>query len=579
MRHFKNFKTVVYIPEGITRELTPEKLEYDYAFIEKYVGLDKVYLETFRGGIVPKEQINMIRDFLEEKGVEVAGGITTVYWGDYANDSKQRIFGTVCYSNNEMREKIREVSRYTAELFDEIILDDFYFTNCTCDECIKKKGDRSWVDFRRDLLTEVSENLILKPAKDVNPNVKITIKYPNWRESFHGAGYLPGIESSMFDRIYTGTETRSPKYTDQHLPEYLSYALMSWVENTMPGLNGGGWLDTYQCWSTDRYLEQAYLTAFAKPQEIMLFMWRDLVDNRFTTALGLELGKIDKTLSLIGKPVGIKTYIPFESDGENHLEMRLGMQGIPVEMIPSFPETTDVILLTESSLKDEAVLDKLKSHLLNGGDAVVTTGFVSKCESIESFKDKWYELSEVKLSGRKNMVNRYMITDDDTAHFENCAPILFPDIQHYNNASWSLLNAGSEDYHSTMFIRSPYGKGRLYILAVPENHADLKKIPAGAFDQIKRVMNINGVYVTANNVSLFQYDDCSFIIYKYVKDEVHPVKVTIHVSREAKAIVDMKTGTEYPLRKIEGRMDMKKYVEFVTDVIAEPGIYRAFKIV
>ncbi len=46
--HYRNFRTVVYIPASIAFEMTPEKLAEDYAFIEKYIGLDKVYLETHR---------------------------------------------------------------------------------------------------------------------------------------------------------------------------------------------------------------------------------------------------------------------------------------------------------------------------------------------------------------------------------------------------------------------------------------------------------------------------------------------------------------------------------------------------
>ncbi|MCQ2531337.1 MAG: hypothetical protein MJ093_01360 [Saccharofermentans sp.] len=74
MAHYKNFKTVVYIPEGIARELAADKLASDYEFIEKYIGLDKVYLETYRGTIVSESQLNMIKSFLESKSVEVSGG-------------------------------------------------------------------------------------------------------------------------------------------------------------------------------------------------------------------------------------------------------------------------------------------------------------------------------------------------------------------------------------------------------------------------------------------------------------------------------------------------------------------------
>ena len=46
MGHFKNFKTVVYIPAQVAKAFTEDKLKSDYEFLEKYIGLDKVYLET-----------------------------------------------------------------------------------------------------------------------------------------------------------------------------------------------------------------------------------------------------------------------------------------------------------------------------------------------------------------------------------------------------------------------------------------------------------------------------------------------------------------------------------------------------
>lgn len=576
MSHYKNFKTVVYIPAQVAASFDRDHLEQEYRFLEKYVGLDKVYLETARGEcLVGRDQMIMVRDTLRSLGVEVSGGITTTTPDlEEADKYKQRLFGTYCYSNAAMRAKLRSIAEFTAELFDEIILDDFFFTNCTCEECIKAKGDRTWTDFRRDLMTEVSQNLVLGPAKAVNPDVKVTIKYPNWRESFHLAGYVPETEISMFDRIYTGTETRSPRYTDQHLPEYLSYALMRWTENALPGRNGGGWLDVYQCWSIDRYMEQAYLTAFSGAREIMLFQWHHLINNPLVTPMGLMLGYIDKTLSGIGKPVGVKTYIPFASDGENHVEMRLGMQGIPIEMTPYFPEDGSLVLLTEASHKDPQIMERLRSHLLSGAKAVVTSGFAAKADPV-----KWAELSELHLTGRINTVTRYMNTDDDADHQEHVRPILFPDIQHGNNASWSLLNGGDQDYHSTLFMRSPYGKGKLYTLVIPENASDLKYIPAKAYDQVKKVLNTGGLYITASNVSLFQYDDDSFILYRYVKDEIHPVQVTVHLQHPAQSLVDLMDGSTYPFRKIEGVYDKDPFEEYITEVVMEPGRYRTFKIV
>ncbi len=50
-RHYRNFKTVVYIPAQVADAFTKEKLSEEYDFFEEYIGLDKVYLETHRGSV------------------------------------------------------------------------------------------------------------------------------------------------------------------------------------------------------------------------------------------------------------------------------------------------------------------------------------------------------------------------------------------------------------------------------------------------------------------------------------------------------------------------------------------------
>jgi hypothetical protein len=47
----------------------------------------------------------------------------------------------------------------------------------------------SWTDFRLQLMTDAARDLIINPAKAVNPQVKIIIKYPNWYEHFQGLGF------------------------------------------------------------------------------------------------------------------------------------------------------------------------------------------------------------------------------------------------------------------------------------------------------------------------------------------------------------------------------------------------------
>jgi len=580
MGHFKNFKLTVFCVASILEKMDLETLEKQYDFIEKYVGLDKVYLEPYRGGLwVSKEKIKEISDFFKSKNVEVAGGFTTVMPDlDKEDEKRQRIFGTLCYSNKGMRDYIKKVSEYCAEMFDEIILDDFYFTNCTCEDCIKAKGDRSWVEFRKELMKEVSEELIVKPAKKVNPNVKMIIKYPNWRESYHATGYRPDVQKDIFDLVYTGTETRASAYQDQHLPTYLSYSLVRWMDAASDGKNHGTWFDTYQCWPIDDYLEQGYFSAFAKPEEITLFQWTDLINNKLVTPLGLQLSRIDKMLEKTGAPVGIAAYIPYASEGENHVEDFLGMQGFALSPTPVFPEEGSV-LLTESSLYDKEVFDKLKPFLLKGGKAFVTTGFMAKAPEKE-----WKELSSAYLTGRKLSVTRYYRTDDPAGYLENIEPVLFADIQHSNNLSWSLLNGGAGEYHSTLFLRDTYGKGAMYLINVPENPSELSRMPEWAMDGIKPAFNYNGVYVTGRNVSVFHYDNDVMILYANVTGQAHPIHVTIHVQNEnAKLVRLFAKGSEneeeeLPMRSKEIHYDFNKMKECVTEVILNPGEFYEYKI-
>lgn len=572
--HYKNFTNVVYIPAWIAKNLTKEKLEYDYDFIEEYIGLDKVYLETHREDIdVSKEQILMIKNFLEEKGVIVSGGITTVTPDfDGAETGKRRLFNTMCYTDPAMREKVKKISEYTASMFDEVILDDFYFTNCSCESCIKAKGDRDWVTFRKELLLDVSKNLIVDPAKKINPNIKMIIKYPNWRESYHFTGYLPKDQQSIFDGTYTGTETRSPKYADQHLPEYLSYSLVRYMDNGWLGRNGGGWFDTYQCFSADRYLEQGYLTAFAKAKELMFFQWSDLIDNHFVGGVKIQLKKIDDMINDIGNPTGLSTYIPYESSGENHLEMRLGMLGIPIDTTPEFPMDKKNILLTESSACDKDIVEKLEKYVRNGGDVIITSGFMKKLgDDIRKVG-----ITEAVVTDRKIAVSRYHMTGDWAGYIDDVKPVVFPEIVHGNNESWSILNGGDDDYHTSLILMSTYGKGRLFIVSIPDNQGDLYKVPRPAIDVLKRITR-TPVYASGKDFSMFTYDDGSIILYRYVKGNNRPAHIKVYTETDAKLLKDLTRDDEYKLEECTVWEDWERHNYKYADVVLYPGEFRKFK--
>ena len=194
MANYRNFALSTYFVAQATCTVTREQLEKDLTFFEKYLRLDRVYLETFRDGRFASEaQIRMCREVFERHGIHVSGGLTTTMPTPEGDRPKQRIFSTVCYNDPKMLARLEEVAALNGRLFDEWIIDDFYFTNCTCPACRKGRDeynrthgitDGSWQAYRSQLMVDVSRDHIVAPSKRANPACRVIIKYPNWMESY-----------------------------------------------------------------------------------------------------------------------------------------------------------------------------------------------------------------------------------------------------------------------------------------------------------------------------------------------------------------------------------------------------------
>src|SRR5262249_55798371 len=149
---------------------------------------------------------------------EVAGCVTTTRVGKRSTGWDV----ISCYTDPATQDRLQEVFEYAAGLFDEIMIDDFWFTDCTCEACTAARRARtvtvgedeyptagdSWADYRGELMVRLARERILAPARCVNPRVKVIVKYPQWYDRFHERGYEVVRETADFDRIWVGTETR-----------------------------------------------------------------------------------------------------------------------------------------------------------------------------------------------------------------------------------------------------------------------------------------------------------------------------------------------------------------------------------
>ena len=562
---YQNFIASIYARVYEVRQMGDSAwLEPRWNEISRQVKVDKIYLETHRDMIVAdKETILKLKRFFQDRGIRTAGGITITV-------NERNRFETYCYSNPEHRKKLKEIVEFTAGLFDEIILDDFFFTNCKCEHCIRAKGAKSWTRFRLDLLDEAARNLIIKPAKAVNPKVKMVVKYPNWYEHFQGLGFNLETEPKLFDGIYTGTETRD-RTGDQHLQEYLGYSIFRYFENIKPGGNGGGWVDTYGGRYLDRYAEQLWLTLFAKAPEITLFDFGQMLrqmrpaerapwqgqqtsfdfdammapvvqpdgtsvkPTTYARAAGYTLEQVDRFAGQLGKPVGLKSYKPYHSTGEDFLHTYLGMIGIPIDLMPEFPGEAPTVLLTECAAFDTAIVDKIKKQLMEGKSVVITSGLLRALQG-KGIED----IAEIRTTDRKAILTGFR----GQPNISRDMHILIPQIQYLTNDAWELVSGTAQnDLGYPLLIQAGYGKGSLYVLTIPENFSDLYSFPASILTQIRNAL-LRDLFVrieSPGDVSLFVYDNDTFIVESFLPETVD---VRISLDPRFGRIRELTTGEE-----------------------------------
>ena len=563
----QNFRVAVYIPVQVVEHMKDRQwLETSWADINRQVKVDKVYIETYRSGVIADDAlIDSVKKFFLDRGVQVGGGIAFA-----AADSKQ--FRSFCYTDPKERAYVRHVSELTARHFDDIILDDFFFNNTKTDSDIAAKDGKSWSQFRLGLMDEVAQDLVVNAARAVNPNVKITVKFPNWYPHFQGLGYDLDKEPKIFNSIYTGTETRDPVATDQQLQQYESYQIFRYFENIKPGGNLGGWVDTYDIRYIDRYSEELWDTMLAKAPEITLFNWdallvpaipgdRDVwksLDTTFNydamlawhkdsgvsgpadmaTVAGYSLAEADSIVSQLGRPIGLKSYKPYQSSGEDYLHNYLGMIGIPIDLSPTFPTDADMVLLTESAKYDPQIVDKIKGQLRAGKNVVITSGLLHALQ-----KYGIEDIVQMHESGQILGIQKYWgaFGPGGGTDLGESKAILVPRISFLTNDAWPVVRGTANGYAAPLLLMDRYSKGILFVLTIPENFNDLYRLPQAVLTAIRSyLLQQFPVQLDApSQVSLFVYDNDHFVVESY-RDA--PVDVTVSVLGRHSQVRNTVTG-------------------------------------
>ena len=378
-------------------------------------GVTRVFVESFRNGYTAEKEILInARDRFEESGIEASGCVTTTRMGKFSSA------GSIvsCYTSDTTHRELVRIFEYTASLFDVIMIDDFLFTTCECDECQAARGTQSWSTYRCNLMNEVSRDFILKPARRINPNVKVIIKYPQWYDSFHLRGYEVIGETEAYDIIWVGTESRDNDFVNNtpglNTPQYESYFIMRWLGEIGGVKTGGGWFDALGT-TPKTYLEQARQTVLADAREMMLFSYGGL--NRESNTYGQrhgtgiadleafrnELPGLFKLARLVhNKPIrGVHTVKPANSHphlpdtteavsrnkADAFIYDFVGMIGIPLVPSEKIDIDAESAFFPIQALKDPEFKTKMDAMLEVNTPVLITDGLASQLEDIDAYKN------------------------------------------------------------------------------------------------------------------------------------------------------------------------------------------------
>jgi hypothetical protein len=352
----------------------------------------RVYVESFRDGYQAESAaLKKARDRFAEAGLEVSGCVTPTGVG--RRSTGWNVIS--CYTDRATQEKVQAIFEYVAGHFDEVMIDDFWFTDCACPECGAARASKTvrvgektypvpgdtWADYRCELMVQVSRDRVIAPAKRANPKARLIIKYPQWYDRFHERGYEVVRQTADFDRTWVGTETRD--YSDKRwggTPQYEAYFIMRWLGGLGGAKCGGGWYDPYG--TTGRtYVEQARQTILAGARESLLFCYGSLLKDtgpENIEALRENLADLFAAAAEVARrePAGVAAYKPPNSDsgGEPRVYDFVGMMGIPLAPCHEFPADAPAAFFPAHAAKDPALAEKLASFIASGKPVLVTDG-------------------------------------------------------------------------------------------------------------------------------------------------------------------------------------------------------------
>jgi len=517
--------SVYIIAQTVDQFLTTEAGRREAISILHCNGITKVYIETYRSGLViPPELIKSTVSFFKENGFEVVGGIATVP-GPNFGVAQEGPLAWLNWQNSKTQNDLRKVMEDSAPFFDTFIIDDFLCTADTSLESKAAKGDRSWSEYRRSLLTDLAQSVLINPAKAKNPGIKIIIKYPQSYDRFHLFGYDVATEPKLFDGVWVGTETRG-QYTQRYgfVQPYEGFINYRWISTLSGNKIGGAWFDHGDCTDID-FIEQAYQSVLSGAKELVMFNFDSFISGHpGHHLLRQDFEKLaDLAKAVAAHPVqGVAGYKPANSDagGDLYLMDYIGMFGVSLVPVSQYPENSSVIFLPTQAAADRDIVPKIISSLDKGAKIILTTGFLVNANGNEQLA----RMAGVKLSTNTLRNNHQFILNN--GHTEKLKFPLTTEYQIVPDGSRVLLQTSDNQpflvQNKNLYLINTHTFSQQDFDAVGEvllcpRQIGLLELPRSWMNMIRSAFHPKDepVLDAPSRVSIQTLSDHSFVIHNY----------------------------------------------------------------
>ncbi|MGA2257725.1 MAG: hypothetical protein ABSG53_23940, partial [Thermoguttaceae bacterium] len=148
------------------------------------------------------------------------------------------------------------------------------------------------------------------------------------------------------------------------------------------------------------------------------------------------------------------------------------------------------------------------------------------------------DIAEIEITGHRVIAKRFggdrfgggRGTEAVGTNSEADLNIVLPQMRHFENDAWTSIPFSTAASGYPMVVSARYGRGTFYVLAIPDDFADLYRLPRSVLNQIRAVLG-SDLFVSldsADHVSLFAYDNRTLIVQNF---RSQPVNTRVSVVR------------------------------------------------